>query len=60
MSLVDLVRQVKELIVSFKDGIVTVAKGEEYVVQLHCKKRLSIFSSPAGMWLTKLSLAGNN
>ncbi len=25
---------------------------------LHCKKRLAIFSSPAGMSLTKLSLAG--
>jgi hypothetical protein len=27
---------------------------------LHCKKRLTIFHSPAGMSLTKLSLAGNN
>jgi hypothetical protein len=27
---------------------------------LHCKKRLTIFPSPAGMSLTKLSLAGNN
>jgi hypothetical protein len=27
---------------------------------LHCKKRLLIFPSLAGMWLTKLSLAGNN
>ncbi len=27
---------------------------------LHCKKRLSIFPSPAGMSLTKLSVAGNN
>jgi hypothetical protein len=26
----------------------------------HCKKRLLIFPSPAGMSLTKLSLAGNN
>ncbi len=26
---------------------------------LHCKKRLAIFPSPAGMSLTKLSLAGN-
>ncbi len=26
----------------------------------HCKKRLSIFPSPGGMSLTKLSLAGNN
>jgi hypothetical protein len=25
----------------------------------HCKKRLSFFLSPAGMSLTKLSLAGN-
>jgi hypothetical protein len=27
---------------------------------IHCKKRLAIFSSPAGMLLTKLSLAGEN
>ncbi len=27
---------------------------------LHCKKRLSIFSSPPGKSLTKLSLAENN
>ncbi len=26
----------------------------------HCEKRLPIFLSPAGMSLTKLSLAGNN
>ncbi len=29
-------------------------------VELHCQKRLSIFPSPAGMSLTKLSLAGKN
>ncbi len=27
---------------------------------LHCKKRLAIFPSPAGMSLTKLSLGGKN
>ncbi len=27
---------------------------------LHCKKRLTVFLSPAGMSMTKLSLAGNN
>ncbi len=27
---------------------------------LHCKKKWTIFPSPAGMSLTKLSLAGNN
>ncbi len=27
---------------------------------LHSKKRLAVFPSPAGMSLTKLSLAGNN
>jgi hypothetical protein len=27
---------------------------------LHCKKRFMTFPSPAGMSLTKLSLAGNN
>ena len=26
---------------------------------LHCKKRLAIFASPAGMSLSKLSLGGN-
>jgi hypothetical protein len=26
----------------------------------HCKKRLTVFLSPAGMSLTKLSLVGNN
>jgi len=29
-------------------------------VTVHCKKRLAIFLSPAGMSLTKLSLARNN
>jgi hypothetical protein len=29
-------------------------------IGLHCKKRLAVFPSPAGMSLTKLSLAGNN
>ncbi len=29
-------------------------------VTLHCKKRLAVFPSPAGMSLTKLSLARNN
>jgi hypothetical protein len=28
--------------------------------KLHCKKWFSIFPSPAGISLTKLSLAGNN
>jgi hypothetical protein len=27
---------------------------------LHCKKRSAVFPSPAGMSLTKVSLAGNN
>jgi hypothetical protein len=31
----------------------------ERIEQMHCKKRLAIFPSPAGMSLTKLSLAGN-
>jgi hypothetical protein len=30
------------------------------VIVLHCKKRLSVFPSLAGMSLTKLSLAGKN
>ncbi len=28
--------------------------------KLHCKKRLAVFPSPAGMSLTKLSLDGEN
>ncbi len=31
-----------------------------YLYDLHCKKRLANFQSPAGMSLTKLSVAGNN
>jgi hypothetical protein len=31
-----------------------------FAIYLHCKKRLAIFPSPAGMALTKLSLAKNN
>ncbi len=30
------------------------------VTAVHCKKRLAVFPSPAGMSLTILSLAGNN
>ncbi len=29
-------------------------------MEVHCKKSFVIFLSPAGMSLTKLSLAGNN
>jgi hypothetical protein len=40
----------------------TTARSIQQVLleRLHCKKRLAIFLSPAGMSLTKLSLAGNN
>ncbi len=39
----------------------TVLFSNVYIfVTLHCKKRLVVFPSPAGMSLTKLSLAGNN
>ncbi len=41
----------KELIVSYKDEIVTVAKGEEYVVQLHCKKGYQFFRPQPGFHL---------
>jgi hypothetical protein len=34
--------------------------GRGFARLLHCKKRLSIFPSPAGMSLTKLSLARKN
>jgi hypothetical protein len=30
------------------------------LLHMHCKKRLAIFPSPAGMSLTKLSLIRNN
>jgi hypothetical protein len=31
-----------------------------FLPYLHCKKRLPVFPTPAGMSLTKLSLTGNN
>jgi hypothetical protein len=34
--------------------------GSATILLLHCKKSVAIFPSPAGMSLTKLSLAGNN
>jgi hypothetical protein len=34
--------------------------GQPSSLWIHCKKRLTIFLSPDGMSLTKLSLAGNN
>jgi hypothetical protein len=33
--------------------------GLDEEMRIHCKKRLTIFPSPVGMSLTKLSLAGN-
>jgi hypothetical protein len=30
------------------------------IFKVHCKKKLAIFPSPAGMSLTKLSLGGKN
>jgi hypothetical protein len=38
-----------------KHGLLYLLSGEQ---RLHCKKELAIFPSPAGMSLTKLSLAG--
>jgi hypothetical protein len=32
----------------------------EREILMHCKKRIAVFPSPAGMSLTKLSLAWNN
>jgi hypothetical protein len=53
-----------------RKAVATVAKHFEHLLhragtilyrkKVHCKKRLSIFPSPAGMSLTKLSLVGNN
>ncbi len=39
-------------------GARTPARQSKHI--LHCKKRLAVFPSPAGVSLTKLSLAGNN
>jgi hypothetical protein len=50
-------------------GLANFTTYEEYLDSLlrdddkkyvHCKKRLKVFPSPAGMSLTNLSLAGNN
>jgi hypothetical protein len=43
-----------------KRDVKEIADGKGEGVNLHCKKRLSFFLSPAGMSLTKLSLARNN
>jgi hypothetical protein len=34
--------------------------GQTQLLKLHCKKKLAVFLSPAGMSFTKLYLAGNN
>ncbi len=34
--------------------------SREREILIHGKKRFAVFSSPAGMSLTKISLAGNN
>ncbi len=39
---------------------ILLSKTPEFEYMYVCKKRLSLFSSPAGMSLTKRSLAGNN
>jgi hypothetical protein len=45
----------------FVSRVLGAATGGYLEVKLHCKKRFTkIFPSPAGMSLTKLSLAGNN
>jgi hypothetical protein len=44
-----------------KDGDKSFGAGQqEKKLELHCKKRSSIFQFPAGMSLTKLCLARNN
>jgi hypothetical protein len=40
--------------------VIHLASVEDDLKKVHCKKRFAIFPSPAGMSLTKLSLAGNN
>jgi hypothetical protein len=37
-----------------------ITDNRKKLVILHCKKRLAIFPSPAGMSLTKFTLAENN
>jgi hypothetical protein len=41
-------------------GGTKIKTAENPLDKVHCKKRLSIFPSPAGMSLTKLSMGGNN
>ena len=40
-------------------AVVLLGSKNKMCAALHCNKRLAIFPSPAGMSLTKLSLAGN-
>jgi hypothetical protein len=47
-------------IYSDEEKFTEAVKNTPQVNTLHCKKRFSFFPSPAGMSLTKLSLAGNN
>ncbi len=41
-------------------GRLSLGAGHAILQQVHCKKRLAGFPSPAGMSLTEFSLAGNN
>jgi hypothetical protein len=45
---------------TFQVQQLTKVKLKEENFRVHCKKGLMIFPSPAGISLTKLSLAGNN
>jgi hypothetical protein len=48
-------------LVRFGNSFSTIFRANTAIFKgVHCKKRLAIFPSPAGMSLTKISLAGNN
>jgi hypothetical protein len=46
-------------LISSLQRLLTLSSTRNYIT-IHCKKRLPFFPSPAGMSLTKLSLARNN
>ncbi len=45
---------------SIPESLLVNLHGQIFITTHHCKKRLAVFPSPAGMSLTKLSLDGND
>jgi hypothetical protein len=50
----------KRYTVHVQSSMLLAVERDKSCMSIHCKKSLTIFPSPAGMSLTKLSLAGNN